>query len=118
MEKAKANSAKAKKSETKNGNESKKKASWTKKYAEKYARKLVPPATGEPKTKEANKKTFHFCPYHNNSAGGAWVIHQPNTCDRRDEKKTERKDKAIFLTKVLQAIQDKEADDASSEKEE
>ena len=32
------------------------------KIAEKYAWKLVPPASGEPTTKEHNKKTYHFCP--------------------------------------------------------
>ena len=115
MEKAKVNAAKAKKAETKKGNESKKKAK-TDKYAEKYAWKLIPPAAGEPKTKDVNKKTYHFCPQHNNGVG-AWVIHHSSACDRRDERKGETKEKAMPLTKVLQAIQE-EANDASSDEEE
>ena len=115
MEKAKANASKVKKAETKKGNDAKKKAR-TDKYAEKYAWKLIPPAAGEPKTKDVNKKTYHFCPHHNNGVG-AWVIHHPNACDRRDEKKGETKEKAMSLTKVLQAIQE-EANDASSDEEE
>ena len=74
---------KGKKSTSKKGNDGKKanKA----KIAEKYAWKLVPPARGEPTTKEVNKKTYHFCPHHNNESG-AWVIHHPSKCDRREVK--------------------------------
>ena len=56
MEKAKTSAAKAKKSDSKKANDAKKKAR-TDEYAEKYAWKLVPPAAGEPKTKDVNKKT-------------------------------------------------------------
>ena len=95
-----------------------KKKSRTDRYAEKYAWKLVPPASGEPKTKEVNKKTYHFCPHHNNGVG-AWVIHHPNKCDRREEKKdVPAKAKAsMSLTKVLQAIQE-DADGSSSDEDE
>jgi hypothetical protein len=118
MQKAKASSTttadKAKKSST--HKDSKKKAR-TERFADKYAWKLVPPANGEPKTKEVNKKTYHFCPHHNDGAG-LWVIHHPNKCDRREEKSsTSAKDKPMSLTKVLQAIQD-EADDEASDEEE
>jgi hypothetical protein len=33
--------------------------------------------------KNVGKKTYHFCLHHNNRAG-AWVIHHPSKCDRRD----------------------------------
>ena len=115
MEKAKVNTSKAKKVETKKGNVAQKKARIDK-YAKKYAWKLIPPAAGEPKTKDVNKKTYHFCPHYNNGVG-ARVIHHPSACDRRDEKKGETKEKAMSLTKVLQAIQE-EANDASSDEEE
>jgi hypothetical protein len=84
----------------------------------KYAWKLVPPANGEPKTKEVNKKTYHFCPHHNEGAG-LWVIHSPAKCDRREEKKdTPNKDKTMSLTKVLQAIKAENEDESSDEDEE
>ena len=87
--------------------------------AEKYAWKLVPPASGKPKTKEVNKKAYHFCPHHNNNAG-AWVIHHPNKCDdRRENKGSETpavKGKVMSLTKILQAIQE-EANGVSSDEE-
>jgi hypothetical protein len=107
---------KEKKSTSKKGNDGKKanKA----KIAEKYAWKLVPPASGEPTTKEVNKKTYHFCPHHNNESG-AWVIHHPSKCDRREVKNKDKapaKEKIMTLTKVLQAIQE-EADDVSSDEE-
>ena len=87
------------------------------KYPEKYAWKLIPPSAGEPKTKDVNKKTYHFCPHHNNGVG-AWVIHHPSVCDRRNEKKAgEPKEKAMSLTKVLQAIQE-EANNVSSDEDE
>ena len=98
------------------GNEVKK--SHKAKMAEKYAWKLVPPASGEPKTKEVNKKTYHFCPHHNNECG-AWVIHHPSKCDRREAKGKDTpaaKGKVMSLTKVLQAIQE-EANDVSSDEE-
>ena len=103
---------------TKKGPESKKKKVKMDRLGEKYAWKLVPPASGEPKTKEVNKKTYHFCPNHNNGMG-AWVIHHPNKCDNREEKKdVHAKDKTTMsLTKVLQAIQD-EADGSSSDEDE
>ena len=100
----------------KKGDDAKK--SYKARMAEKYAWKLVPPASGEPKTKEVNKKTYHFCPHHNNDAG-AWVIHHPNKCDRRENKGADTasiKGKAMSLTKVLQAIQE-EANDVSSDEE-
>ena len=88
---------------------------------EKYAWKLVPPGSGEPKTKEVNKKTYHFCPNHNDGKG-AWVIHHPNKCDRREDTqdKGDRpgKEKAMSLAKVLQAIQDESAEGSSSDEDE
>ena len=101
---------------SKQGTESKKASKA--KMADKYAWKLVPPASGEPTTKEHNKKTYHFCPHHNNEAG-AWVIHHPSKCDRRevrDKEKPIEKGKAMSLTKVLQAIQE-EAGAVSSDEE-
>ena len=100
----------------KKGDDTKK--SYKARMAEKYAWKLVPPASGEPKTKEVSKKTYHFCPHHNNDAG-AWVIHHPSKCNRREIKGTDTpsvKGKAMSLTKVLQAIQE-EANDVSSDEE-
>jgi hypothetical protein len=116
MKKAKISTAKTKKSDSKKANDAKKKTR-ADTYAEKYAWKIVPPAEGEPKTKEVNKKNYHFCPHHNNGAG-AWVIHHPSACDRRDDKKGEPKEKAMSLTKVLQAIQEEANDVLSDEDEE
>jgi hypothetical protein len=100
----------------KDGEAAKKKAR-TDRYAEKYAWKLIAPATGEPTTKEVGKKTYHFCPHHNSGAG-AWVIHLPSKCDRRDSKKeVPASDKIMSLTKALQAIQE-EGGDSSSEEDE
>ena len=119
MQKAKSNATtneKAKKPPGAKKDPSKKKAR-TERFAEKYAWKLVPPASGEPKTKDVNKKTYHFCPHHNDGAG-LWVIHHPNKCDHREEKiNAPAKDKPMSLTKVLQAIQD-ENDEAMSDEEE
>jgi hypothetical protein len=60
MQKAKAktmtSNENARKSEIRKGSNSKKKAR-TDIYTNKYAWKLVPPAGGEPKVKEVNKKT-------------------------------------------------------------
>ena len=85
---------------------------------DKYAWKLVPPASGEPKSKEVNKKTYHFCPHHNEGAG-LWVLHSPAKCDRREEKKDpSNKDKTMSLTKILQAIQAENEDESSDEDEE
>ena len=64
-----------------------------------------------------DKKTYHYCMHHNNGAG-AWVIHDPNKCDRRDNQKEKKPtDKVMSLTKVLQAIQE-EAGDTSSDEDE
>ena len=119
MQKAKSNATtneKAKKPPGAKKDPSKKKAR-TERFAEKYAWKLVPPASGEPKTKDVNKKTYHFCPHHNDGAG-LWVIHHPNKCNHREEKiNAPAKDKPMSLTKVLQAIQD-ENDEAMSDEEE
>jgi hypothetical protein len=46
---------------------------------DKYAWKLVPPGTGEPKTKKVNDKEYHFCNNHNDGKG-AWVLHNPKKC--------------------------------------
>ena len=88
------------------------------KFAEKFAWKLEPPASGEPTTKDVDKKTYHFCPHHNNGIG-AWVIHHPSKCDRRDTKPKDKtaSDKIMSLTKALQAIHE-ESGDASSDDEE
>jgi hypothetical protein len=95
-----------------------KKQSRAAKYAEKYAWKLIAPASGEPTTKEVEKKTYHFCPHHNNDLG-AWVIHLPSKCDRRDNKRTDKpsSDKIMSLTKALQAIQDESGGVSSDEDE-
>ena len=101
----------------KKGDDTKK--SYKARMAEKYAWKVVPPASGEPKTKEVNEKTYHFCPHHNHNNVGAWVIHHPNKCDLRENKGADTpsvKEKAMALTKVLQAIQE-EANNVSSDKE-
>ena len=113
---SKATSDKPKKK--KGGSDSKKKT-FAERYAgDKYAWKLVPPASGEPKSKEVNKKTYHFCPHHNEGAG-LWVLHSPAKCDRREEKTdTPNKDKTMSLTKVLQAIQAENGDESSDEDEE
>ena len=113
---SKATSDKPKKK--KGGSDSKKKT-FAERYAgDKYAWKLVPPASGEPKSKEVNKKTYHFCPHHNEGAG-LWVLHSPAKCDRREEKTdTPNKDKTMSLTKVLQAIQAENEDESSDEDEE
>jgi hypothetical protein len=88
------------------------------KYAKKYAWKLVAPATGEPTTKVVENKTYHFCPHHNNDLG-AWVIHLPSKCDRRDHQKKDKSasDKIMTLTKVLQAIQEESGEVMSDEDE-
>ena len=85
-------------------------------YAEKYAWKLVAPASGEPTTKDVDSKTYHFCPNHNDGMGGAWLIHLPSKCDRRDVKKKDKptSDKIMSLTNALQAIHE-ESDGASSD---
>ena len=113
---SKATSDKPKKK--KGGSDSKKKT-FAERYAgDKYAWKLVPPASGEPKSKEVNKKAYHFCPHHNEGAG-LWVLHSPAKCDRREEKTdTPNKDKTMSLTKVLQAIQAENGDESSDEDEE
>ena len=115
---SKATSDKPKKK--KGGSDSKKKT-FAERYAgDKYAWKLVPPASGEPKSKEVNKKTYHFCPHHNEGAG-LWVLHSPAKCDRREEKNqtdTPNKEKTMSLTKVLQAIQAENEDESSDEDEE
>jgi hypothetical protein len=114
---AKYNGNKAEKGKKAGGDE-KKQAKQTRN--EKYAWKLIPPGAGESKTKEVHKKTYHFCPNHNDGKG-AWVIHHPNKCDRREEKKDKEdrtgKEKAMSLAKVLQAIQDEAQEGSSSEEE-
>ena len=105
--------------EKKAGGNEKKQAKQTRN--EKYAWKLVPPGAGDPKTKEVNKKTYHFCPNHNNGKG-ARVIHHSNKCDRRKDKQEKGdhpgKEKTMSLAKVLQAIQDKAAEGSSSDEDE
>ena len=102
----------------KKGTDGKKKTR-AERLAIKYAWKLVPPASGEPTSKTFEKKTYHFCPNHNNGLG-AWVIHLPSKCENRDEgprkKDKPTADKVMSLTKVLQAIQD-EAGEVSSDEE-
>ena len=86
---------------------------------ERYAWKLVPPASGEPKTKEVDKKTYHFCMNHNNGAG-AWVIHHPDKCDRREgmhKGKATAEQKVMSLTKALAAIHDEDESDSEEELE-
>ena len=104
--------------ERRQGGDEKKQAKQTR--SEKYAWKIIPPGAGEPKTKEVHKKTYHFCPNHNDGKG-AWVIHHPNKCDRCEEKKDKEdrtvKEKAMSLAKVLQAIQDEAQEGSSSEEE-
>ena len=88
-------------------------------FATKYAWKLTPPAEGEPTTKEVEKKTYHFCPHHNDDKG-AWVIFLPSKCDRRDSKKNKDKpatEKLMSLTKALQAIHEDGGDEISDEDE-
>jgi hypothetical protein len=87
----------------------------------KYAWKLVPPATGEPKTKVVNEKEYHFCPNHNEEKG-AWVLHNPNQCNASklsgstsSKQPGKQANKALALSKALQAIQ--EEDDYSSDEE-
>ena len=94
------------------------------KYAEQYAWKLIAPAPGEPKTKEVGKKTYNFCMHHNDGAG-AWVIHHPDNCDRRSSKppkkdtgKATTNEKALNLSKALQAIQDDSDCESSGEEDE
>ena len=120
LQKAKSTNAtpeKSKKTGTKKGTgDSAKTKVKADRYAEKYAWKLIPPACGEPTTKEVGSKTYHFCPHHNNGAG-AWVIHLPSKCDNREGKKDKpATDKVMSLTKALQAIQ--EAGDTSESDDE
>jgi predicted RNA-binding protein YlxR (DUF448 family) len=113
---------KAKKGGSKNKQGDGKKAKEAAKMAERYAWKLVPPETGEPRTKEVNGKTYHFCMHHNDGKG-AWVIHHPDKCDKRETKnqkgKSAAEKKVMSLTKALKAIHEEDDDDvASSEDEE
>jgi hypothetical protein len=124
LKKAKVNTSATEKGKKPNGNAKKgtdgKTRTRSERLATKYAWKLVPPAPGEPTTKDFEKKTYHFCPNHNNGLG-AWVIHHPSKCDLRDNpsKKKEKTagEKVMSLTKVLQAIQE-EAGEISSDEDE
>ena len=112
---------KAKKGGSKNKQGDGKKAREAAKMAERYAWKLVPPEPGEPKTKEVNGKTYHFCMHHNDGKG-AWVIHHPDKCDRRETKnhkgKSAEEKKVMTLTKALKAIHEEDDDDAASSDDE
>jgi hypothetical protein len=109
---------KAKKSGSTTKSEGKQKQTRAERFAVKYAWKLVPPVTGEPTTKVVENKTYHFCPHHNENKG-AWVIHLPSKCDRRDNKKKDKPaaEKLMSLTKALQAIHEEGGDEISDEDE-
>ena len=85
----------------------------TDRYAKKYAWKLVTLASSKPPTEDARKKTYHFCQHHNNGAG-AWVIHHPNNCDKRDSKEEKPvPNNGMSLTKVLQTVKEVTGDTLS-----
>lgn len=118
LQKAKSTAPVEKAKKSGGGKSEEKKKTRAARFAEKYAWKLEPPASGDPTTKDVDKKTYHFCPHHNNGIG-AWVIHHPNKCDRRDAKPKDKSatNKIMSLTKALQAIHE-ESGDASSDEEE
>lgn len=124
LKKAKANTLATEKGKKPNANAKKgadgKSKTRAERLAIKYAWKLVPPAPGDPTMKDFEKKTYHFCPNHNNGLG-AWVIHHPSKCDLCDDaskkKEPTKGDKVMSLTKVLQAIQ-AEAGEISSDEDE
>ena len=113
--------AKAKKVGGASKGEGKKNQTRAERFAIKFAWKLVPPAPGEPTTKDAEGKTYHFCPHHNDDKG-AWVIHLPSKCDRRDsggkKKPKPVAEKIMSLTKALQAIHEEGGDGLSDEDDE
>ena len=108
--------AKAKKTGSSTKADGKKKQTRAERFAAKFAWKLVPPASGEPTTKDVENKTYHFCPHHNDEKG-AWVIHLPSECDRREGKKKAKPtaEKIMLLTKALQAIHEEGGDNLSDE---
>ena len=112
--------AKMKNAGGKNKGADAKKQAKSAKMSERYAWKLLPPTSGEAKTKEVDGKTYHFCMNHNDGQG-AWVIHHPDKCDKREIKHTKAKttsDKVLSLTKALKAIHDESNDDGGSSEEE
>ena len=59
----------------------------------KWAWKKVEPAEGEPKQKQFNGKTYHWCPNHQQ-----WTIHTPEECRgvaKKDGKKDGKKNVAF-----------------------
>ena len=111
---------KGKKGNNKKGEKKKARDAKEAKFAEKYAWKLIPPAEGEAKTKEVNSKVYHFCPHHHDGKG-AWVIHHPSKCDKREVKKDKphaKDSKILSLSKALQAIHEETGDVTSDEEDE
>ena len=114
------NADKVKKGNNKKGEKKKARDAKEAKFAEKYAWKLLPPADGEAKTKEVNSKTYHFC-HHHHDGKGAWVIHHPSKCDKRDVKKDKphtTDSKILSLSKALQAIHEETGDITTDEEDE
>jgi hypothetical protein len=71
------------------------------------------------KDKGGNSKTYHFCPHHHDGKG-AWVIHHPSKCDKREVKKDKshaKDSKNLSLSKALQAIHEETGDITSDEED-
>lgn len=87
---------------------------------DKYAWKLIPPGSGDPKTKKVNDKEYHFCTNHNDGKG-AWVLHNPTNCHASKTNNTsgagnaQHSSKALTLAKALQAIQEEDLESSSDE---
>jgi hypothetical protein len=69
----------------------------------KFAWKLIPPKTGEPRTKTVEGKQYFFCPHHGTK--GQWVIHNPEGC-RAKGKKQNNSHRSTPNLEAVQAIVD------------
>lgn len=81
------------------------------KKGDKYAWKLVPPKTGEPKQKKVNEKTYHWCLKHE-----AWTLHSPDNCNKRDTAaETPQSQQSLQLNTALMSIMEDVQDEDNEE---
>ena len=81
------------------------------KKGDKYAWKLVPPKTGEPKQKKVNEKTYHWCLKHE-----AWTLHSPENCNKRDTAaETPQSQQSLQLNTALMSIMEDVQDEDNEE---
>ena len=77
------------------------------KYKDKWAWKEVPPKEGEPKVKQVNGKTYHWCRYHN-----AWTIHTEEECNLKDKKPKAKEQEEVEANEA--SVEDDDDNDSNT----